>query len=137
MEKRLPAAIMALLLCAVPFARPALASDSTQLIAAMRALPAQSDKFRSMMSNLNASQFRLVSVQSVLSAGDEAAYRSSLKKQASVISDLRDTLSHTTVTGSDGVVASLKNVLLAKNVTIDRIVGIFVGSDGSITLFYQ
>jgi hypothetical protein len=112
-------------------------ADSGQLMVAMKSMPAQADKFRSMMADLNASQFKLVSVQSAIASGDEALLRSSLKKNASGIADLRDTLNHTTVTGSDGVVVPLKKVLMAKNVSIDQIVGVYVGGDGSITLFYQ
>jgi hypothetical protein len=90
-----------------------------------------------MMSNLNASQFHVVNVRNVLSSGDEAAFKASIKKNAGDISDLRDTLTHTTVTGDDGVVVPLRKVLLSKNITIDQVVGVYVGGDGQITLFYQ
>lgn len=112
---------------------PARAGDSTNLTTALKAMPAQSDKFRSMMSNLNASQFHLVNATGILSAD----FKTSLKKDASDIADLRDTLTHTTVTGADGVIEPLKKVLMSKNVTIDQVIGIFVGGDGQITLFYQ
>lgn len=137
MERRHFAAALALLclLAAFPFA--AKGADSSQLLVAMRTLPAQADKFRSMMSNLNASQFRLVSVQSAMSAGDEAQFKASMKKNAGDLADLRETLNHTTVTGVDGVVVPLKKVLLAQNVAIEQIVGVYVAGDGKITLFYQ
>ncbi len=109
------------------------ASDSGALLTALKAMPAQADKFRSMMSDLNAAQFHVVNAASIMSSGDAAA----LKKDGSQISDLRDTLSHTTVTGTDGVVVPLRKILLTKNVTIDQVIGIYVGSDGQITLFYQ
>jgi hypothetical protein len=125
------------LLCFFTFPAITYGADSGQLMVAMKSMPAQADKFRSMMADLNASQFKLVSVQSVAASGDEALLKSSLKKNASGIADLRDTLNHTTVTGTDGVVVPLKKVLMAKNVSIDQIVGVYVGGDGSITLFYQ
>ena len=113
------------------------AGGSGELIAAVKNVSTQSDKLRSMMSNLNANQFHLVNVRNVLSAGDEAAFKASLKKSAGDISDLRDTLTHTTVTGDDGVVVPLRKVLLGKNVAIDQVIGVYVGSDGQITLYYQ
>ena len=140
MAKRCAAAVFSLvfLFFAVARSAPALAAgNSADLIAAVKNVSTQADKFRSMMSNLNASQFHLVNVQSVMSSSDEAAYQSSIKKNASGIADLRDTLTHTTVTGDDGVVVQLRKVLQAKNVTIDQIMGVYVGGDGQITLFYQ
>ncbi len=113
------------------------AGGSVELIAAVKNVSTQADKLRSMMSNLNASQFHVVNVRSVLSSQDESAYKASVKKNATDISDLRDTLTHTTVTGDDGVVVPLRKVLLTKNVTIDQVVGVYVGGDGQITLFYQ
>lgn len=137
MERRHFAAAFALLclLAAIPIT--VRGADSSQLMVALRTMPAQADKFRSMMSNLNASQFRLVSVQSAMSAGDEAAFKTSMKKNTGDLADLRETLQHTTVTGLDGVVVPLKKVLLAKNVLIDQIIGVYVAGDGQITLFYQ
>lgn len=134
MKRRHLAIVLSLLALLGAAALPARASDSTQLMTALKAMPAQADKFRSMMSDLNASQFHLVNAASISESAD---MKSSLKKNASALSDLRDTLAHTTVTGADGVVVSLKKVLLGKNVTIDQVIGIFVGSDGQITLFYQ
>jgi hypothetical protein len=125
--------LLGFLLAAAPL--PVRASDSEQLMTALKAMPAQADKFRSLMSNLNASQFHLVNASSII-AGDQA-YQSSLKKDASQISDLRDTLSHTTVTGSDGVVVPLRKILSTKNITIEQVIGVYVGSDGQITLYYQ
>jgi hypothetical protein len=113
------------------------AGGSGELIAAVKNVSSQADKFRGMMSNLSASQFHVVNVRNVLSSADEAAFKSSLRKNATDISDLRDTLTHTTVTGDDGVVVPLRKVLLSKNITIDQVVGVYVGGDGQITLFYQ
>jgi hypothetical protein len=130
MKRRHLAIVLPLLALLCVAAPPARASDSSQLVTALKAMPAQADKFRSMMSDLNASQFHLVNAAGMASAGE-------LKKNASQISDLRDTLSHTTVTGADGVVVPLRKVLSGKNVSIDQVIGIFVGSDGQITLYYQ
>lgn len=137
MERRHLAAAVTLLCLFAAVPATASSADSGQLMVAMRTMPGQTDKFRSMMSDLNASQFHLVSVQSAIASGDETALRTSVKKNAGGIADLRDTLAHTTVTGADGVVVSLKKVLMEKNVTIDQVVGVYVGSDGTITLFYQ
>lgn len=136
MMRRQLLALLALL-CFVPAPAVLAANPPSQLMVAMRTMPAQADKFRSMMSNLNASQFHLVPVQSAMSGGEQARFEASLKKNATGITDLRQTLSHTTVTGSDGVVVPLTKILLAKNVTVDQIVGVYVGADNSITLFYQ
>jgi hypothetical protein len=59
-----------------------------------------------------------------------------LRKNASAIADLRDTLGHATLVDSQGITVSLRKVLLGKNLTIDHIVGIYV-SGSQITLFYQ
>jgi hypothetical protein len=132
--------LFSLLLLALALSLPArvfAAGSSGELIAAVKNVSSQADKLRSMMSNLNASQFHVVNVRNVLTSGDEAAFKTSMKKNASDISDLRDTLTHTTVTGDDGVVVPLRKVLLSKNITIDQVVGVYVGGDGQITLFYQ
>jgi hypothetical protein len=113
------------------------AGGSGEVIAAVKNVSSQADKFRGLMSNLSAGQFHLVNVRNVLSSGDEAAFKASIRKNATDISDLRDTLTHTTVTGDDGVVVPLRKVLLGKNVSIDQVVGVYVGGDGQITLFYQ
>jgi hypothetical protein len=127
-----------ILVLASAFVTPAYAAgDSSELMTAVKNVSAQADKFRSMMSNLNASQFHVVNVASVMNPGDQSSYQSSLKKNASEISDLRDTLTHTTVTGDDGVVVPLRKVLVTKNVTIDQVIGVFVANDGQITLFYR
>lgn len=135
MERRLLTyfLLVAMLLTAAGTAR---ASDSAQLMTAMKAMPAQADKFRSLMSNLNASQFHMVNAASVVGA-DDAQFKASMKKNTSQIADLRDTLTHTTVTGSDGVVVPLSKVLLGKNITINQVIGVYVAGDGQITLFYQ
>lgn len=113
------------------------AGSTTDLLAAVKNVSSESDKFRSMMSNLNANQIHVVSAQSAMSGGQQTAYQSALHKNATIIADLRDTLNHTTVTGDDGVLVTLKRVLLKQNVSIDRVIGIYVGTDNQITLFYQ
>lgn len=116
------------------FPMPAHASD---LLAAVKNVSSESGKFRSMMSNINATQIHMVNAQSVMSSSDESAYKSALRKNASDISDLRDTLNHTTVTGTDGVLITLPRLLKRQNITIDQVIGVYVGGDGQITLFYQ
>jgi Tfp pilus assembly protein PilW len=140
MANRLGAAALSVLMfvLAGAFAQPAYAAGGTSdLLAAVNNVSGESDKFRSMMSNINASQIHVVNVQSMMSTTDESAYRKALKKNASGIADLRDTLNHTTVTGSDGVLITLRKLLQRQNVTIEQINGVYVGSDGTITLFYQ
>jgi cellulase/cellobiase CelA1 len=140
MAKRHAAAALSLLLfvLACAFTQPAYAASSnSNLLAAVNNVSSDSDKVRSMMSNINASQIHLVNVQSVMSGGDQAAYKKALRKNASDISDLRDTLNHTTVTGTDGVLVTLKRLLQRQNVSIDQVTGVYVGGDGQITLFYQ
>ena len=119
----------AALLLAAPLASPALAAGSTDLAAAFKTMPAQSDKFRSMMSNLNVAQFHFLNVAGQVDAG-------TLRKNAAAIADLRDTLEHATLLDSQGTVVTLRKVLQSKNLTIDHIVGISIGGN-QITLFYQ
>lgn len=133
MQIRHLASVLSLLAIMGMTAAPVRASDSTQLAMALKSMPAQADKFRSMMSNLNASQFHLVNAASI----ENSEYKSAIKKNASQLSDLRETLAHTTLTGDDGVVVSLRKVLQQKNITIDQVIGVYVGADGQITLFYQ
>lgn len=140
MAKRHAAAALSILMfvLAGAYALPARAAGSTSdLLAAVRNVSSESDKFRSMMANINAGQIHLVNVQSVVSSSEEAAFKSAVRKNASDIADLRDTLNTTTVTGNDGVLITLRKLLLQKNVTIDQITGVYVGGDGQITLFYQ
>jgi hypothetical protein len=113
------------------------AGSTTDLLAAVKNVSSESDKFRSMMSDLNAGQIHVVNAQSVMSDTQKTAYQAALHKNASNIADLRDTLNHTTVTGDDGVLVTLKKVLMRQNVSIDRVIGIYVGGDNQITLFYQ
>lgn len=138
-QRRIAASFSTLLLILAlfPAAHAIGAGGSGELIAAVKNVSTQADKLRSMMSNLNANQFHVVNARSVLSASDEAAFKTSVKKNATDISDLRDTLTHTTVTGEDGVVVPLRRVLQSKNVSIDQVIGVYVGGDGQITLFYQ
>ncbi|HEX5274743.1 MAG TPA: hypothetical protein VFW34_05650 [Candidatus Rubrimentiphilum sp.] len=118
----------AALLLAASFASPGFAAGS-DFAAAVKNMPAQSDKFRSMMSNLSVAQFHFVSVAGEV---DPAM----LKKNASAIADLRDTLGHATLTDNQGIVVPLRKVLQSKNLTVDNIVGISVGGS-QITLYYQ
>lgn len=120
------------------FAPPAHAAGSTSdLLAAVKNVSSESDKFRSLMGDLNENQIHVVNAQSAMSDAQKAAYTAALHKNASDISDLRDTLSHTTVTGSDGVLITLRKLLLRQNITIDQITGVYVGGDRQVTLFYQ
>ncbi len=128
MTIRFTLALTAALLPAVPFASPAFAAGSG-FTAAVKNMPAASDKFRSMMSNLSVAQFHFVNV------GGEVD-PATLRKNASAIADLRDILGHATLVDDQGVVVSLRKVLLSKNLTIDHIVGISIGGT-QITLFYQ
>jgi hypothetical protein len=129
MSIRFALALAAVLLPAAIFSSPALAAGSADLAAAVKNMPAQSDKFRSMMSNLSVTQFHFVNV-----AGEVDS--ATLHKNASAIADLRDTLAHATLVDNEGVVVPLRKVLQSKNLTIDQIVGVYVGG-GQITLFYQ
>lgn len=139
MAKRHAAAALSLLLVifSASYALPARAAGNSNLLAAVNNVSGESGKFRSMMSNINAGQIHLVNVQDAMAAGDESAYKKALHKNASDISDLRDTLNHTTVTGTDGVLITLKKLLQQKSVLIEQVTGIYVGADGQITLFYQ
>jgi hypothetical protein len=129
MSIRFALALATALLPAAIFSSPILAAGSADLAAAVKNMPAQSDKFRSMMSNLSVTQFHFVNV-----AGEVDS--ATLHKNASAIADLRDTLGHATLTDYQGVVVSLRKVLQGKNLTVDQIVGVYVGV-GQITLFYQ
>ncbi len=129
MSIRFTLALAAALLPAALCASPVLAAGSAEFATAFRNMPAQSDKFRSMMSNLSVAQFHFVNV------GGEAD-PAMLRRNAAAIADLRDTLGHATLLDSQGVVVSLRKVLQSKNLTIDHIVGISIGGT-QITLFYQ
>jgi hypothetical protein len=129
MSMRLTLTLAAALLPAAMFALPVSAAGSADFTAAVKDMPAQSDKFRALMSNLSVAQFHFVSVAGEI---DPAT----LRKNASAIADLRDTLGHATLMDNQGIVVTLRKVLLSKNLTIDHIVGIYVGGT-QITLFYQ
>ncbi len=129
MSTRFALALAAALLPAAIFSSPVLAAGSADLAVAVKNMPAQSDKFRSMMSNLSVTQFHFVNV-----AGEVDS--ATLHKNASAIADLRDTLGHATLTDNEGVVVTLRKVLQSKNLSVDQVVGIYVGG-GQITLFYQ
>jgi len=129
MSMRLTLALAAALLLAASLTSPAIGAGSGDFMAAVKNLPAESDKFRSMMSNLSVAQFHFVNV-----AGQ--ADSATLRKNAPAIADLRDTLGHATLLDDQGTVVSLRKVLQSKNLTIGQIVGISVGGT-QITLFYQ
>ena len=129
MAIRCALALAAMLLPAALFSLSASAASSADLAAAIKNMPAQSDKFRSLMSNLSVSQFHFVSAAGQVDAA-------TLHKNAAAIADLRDTLSHATLTDDQGTVTTLRKVLVSKNLTIDQIVGIYVGGT-QITVFYQ
>jgi hypothetical protein len=120
------------------YALPAHASGGTSdMLAAVTNVSSEATKFRSMMGNLNASQIHVVNVQNAMSESQQNEYRKALHKNASDIADLRDTLNHTTVTGNDGVLITLRNLLKKQNITIDQINGVHIDSAGQITLFVQ
>jgi hypothetical protein len=129
MTMRFTHLLAATLMLAASVASPSFAAGSADYAAAAKNMTAQSDKFRSMMSNLSVAQFHFVSVAGTIDAG-------ALRKNAPAIADLRDTLGHATLLDGQGIVVSLRKVLQSKNLTIDQIVGISVGG-GQITLFYQ
>ena len=129
MSIRFTLALTAALLPVVVFASPAFAAGSADFAAAVKNMPAESDKFRSMMSNLSVAQFHFVNV-----AGQ--ADSATLRKNAPAIADLRDTLGHATLLDDQGTVVSLRKVLQSKNLTIGQIIGISIGVT-QITLFYQ
>lgn len=127
MSIRFAFALAAALLPAASFTIPALAAGSGDYAAAAKNMPAESDKFRSLMSNLSLAQFHFVSV---------SVDAATLRKNASAIADLRETLGHATLMDNQGIVIPLRKVLQSKNLSIDQIVGIYVGGN-QITLFYQ
>ena len=129
MSMRCTLALAAALLLAASFASPGFAAGSADFAATVKNMPAQSDKFRSMMSNLSVAQFHFVNV-----AGE--ADPAMLKKNAAAIADLRDTLDHATLLDNQGIVVPLRKVLQSKNLTVDNIVGISVAGS-QITLYYQ
>lgn len=129
MSMRYSLALAAALLLAASFTSPVCAAGSADYTAAFKNMPAQSDRFRSMMSNLSVTQFHFVNVAGQVDSA-------TIRKNASAIADLRDTLGHATLLDNQGVVVPLRKVLQGKNLTIDQIVGISVGGT-QITLFYQ
>ena len=140
-KAHLAAALSSVLFFAFIFgalAAPSLGASSGDLLNAVKTTAAQTDKLRSMMANLNQSQFKVVSVASVLSSGDEAAFRAEMKKNASDIADMRETLAHTTMTGNDGVIMSVAKFLDGENppVKISQVAAISIAGD-SVTLYYQ
>lgn len=111
------------------FSSHASAAGSSELTAALKTMPAQADKFRSMMGNLTISQFHFVNVAGAVDSA-------TLRKNSSEIADLRDTLNHATLEDNQGIVTSLRKVMLAKELTIDQVVAIYV-SGTQVTLYYQ
>ncbi|HZT12294.1 MAG TPA: hypothetical protein VFA29_05815 [Candidatus Baltobacteraceae bacterium] len=135
-KPRLAAALAAVFLYAVlsaAFGAQSLAASSGELLSAIKTLPAQTDKLRGMMADLNESQFKLVDVSAL---ADDAAVRAALKKGAADVADMRDTLTHTTLTGNDGVVTSVAKLLGAKDLKISQVVAISV-TGSQVTLYYQ
>jgi len=122
-------AALAALLTAAGSPLLARAAGSADYAAAVKSLPAQSDKFRALMSNLNVSQFHFVSVSGQVDAA-------TLRKNAAELADLRDTLGHATLVDNQGIVITLRRVLQGKSLSLDQIVGIAVAGN-QITLFYQ
>ncbi|MGZ3561028.1 MAG: hypothetical protein ACXVAS_04220 [Vulcanimicrobiaceae bacterium] len=107
-----------------------------QLMTALKNGSSEADKFRGMMAGLTAAEFHLVNVQTLLSGNDRAAYQSALKKGATEIADLHETLTHTTLTGDDGIVELLSTMLKKQSLLVAQVVAVHV--DGNqITLFYQ
>ncbi|HEV3152262.1 MAG TPA: hypothetical protein VGZ02_00500 [Candidatus Baltobacteraceae bacterium] len=138
-KPRLAAALSSVLFLVFLFGAliaPSTAASSEELLNAVKTVAAQTDKLRSMMADLNQSQFKIVDVATVLSSSDESAFRAALKKNASDIADMRDTLNHTTMTGNDGVVMSAAKLLQGQEVKISQVVAISV-SGNSITIYYQ
>lgn len=113
------------------------AGSSSDLMAAVKNVASETDKFRSMMANFTADEFHFVNAQDVLTRAQKSAFDAAVNKNRSEIADLRDTLNHTTLTGSDGVITTLARLMKAQNLAIDRVIGVYVGSGGEITLFYR
>ena len=135
-KPRLAAGLAAVFLFAVlsaAFCAQSLAASSGELLSAIKTLPAQTDKLRGMMADLNESQFKLVDVSAL---ADDEAVRAALKKGAADVADMRDTLTHTTLTGNDGVVTSVARLLGAKDLKISQVVAISV-TGSQVTLYYQ
>lgn len=140
MPTRYAAAAVSIALLVFSFAATArgrAAENGSTLLAAVKNVSGESDKFRSMMADLNAAQIHLVNVQNVMTGSESSAYKAALRKNQSQIADLRDTLNTTTVTGTDGVLITLKKLLLQKNVTVNQVIGVYVHRGGQITVFYE
>lgn len=128
MTTRHVAALFALLftLTAIP------AAAAPDALAAMKSIVAQTDKYRSMMANFSTSQFHLAQVP----ASESRAVAALVKKDASDVAGLRETLAATTMVNSQDIITSLPVFLKPNGVTVDRIVAVSVGGNGQITLFY-
>lgn len=139
MVNRFAAAALSVLLLLVALAcAPAQAAgSSSDLMSAVKNVSSETDKYRSLMANFTAGEFHFVSAQSVLTPSERAAYEAALSKNKSAIADLQYTLDHTTLTGSDGVITTLARLMKAQNLTIDQVVGVYVGPNGAVTLFYR
>ncbi|HEY8298557.1 MAG TPA: hypothetical protein VIG32_11120 [Candidatus Baltobacteraceae bacterium] len=108
-----------------------------ELMSALKNGPSEAEKFRAMMGNLTAGEFHLTNVTGLLAGNaDQTAFTTALKKDAGDIADLRETLAHTTLTGSDGIVEMLATLLKGQDLTVGRIVAVDV-QGAQITLFYQ
>jgi hypothetical protein len=130
------ALVLATALALVP--APAGGAQATfgQLMAALKNAASEANKFRGMMANLTAAEFHLVRVQTLLPGNDQAAYQSALKKCASDISDLHETLTHTTLIGDDNIVVLLSTMLKKQGLVVNQVVAVHV-DNGDITLFYE
>ena len=123
-------------LALVPQAARGAQATYAQLITSLKNCSSEADKFRGMMAGLTAAEFHVVNVQTLLAGNDQSAYESALKKETSEIADLRETLSHTTLTSDDGIVELLSTMLKKDSITVAQVVALHV--DGNqITLFYQ
>ncbi|HEY8314924.1 MAG TPA: hypothetical protein VIG51_12255 [Candidatus Baltobacteraceae bacterium] len=116
-------------------ARGAVASYG-ELMSALKNAPSEATKFRAMMGDLNASEFHLVNISGLMAGGNRTAYQSAVKKDQSDIADLRETLAHTTLTGTDGLVILLSTMLKQSSLTVNQVVAVHVDA-GDVTLFYQ
>lgn len=124
-------------LLAGALAAPAGAAAATygELMSALKNAPAEAATFRGMMGNLTSGQFQFTDVQTLL-GGDRSAFEREVRKDASHIASLRETLAHTTLIGSDGIVTLLSTLMKQQGLSIDRVVAVHV-SGAQITLFYQ
>ena len=128
MTVRHGAALLALLF-SLSAALPACAAPDA--LNALKTIGAQTDKYRSLMSNLTSSEFHLVAVPS----SEASSVAATAKKEASSITGLRESLAASTMTDAAGVITTMQQFLKPSGITVDRIVAVSV-QNGQITLFY-